>query len=551
MPDFGITTNIPYSYFIYKSGSTYYAQSGDNINNPSTITSNSDFVTLISDLVNGVTAGTPLTIKIGSGDFILHSVLSIPQTRIGNITIDGQGMGRTRLLLGSGLNGLGAGTTVIKIGSDLTIADSNTGTLTANTVKRGRTATMSTPDGAKFGQNDFVLLKSNKLWTSPATGSSLAKQGEIKQVYSIPVAGVVTFDTPIFDIYNTADTALLYKLSLLTNITISNLTITNDVGLTNATLNFLDILYCFNFRISNIEIIDNKYQYDCGISLFSCINALITDCNLIQNPSNTYNLQYGIALKGSCQNCIIESCTSYGRFRHSFEMCGGLGGSLIDKYAGVCRNNLISNCTAIGNEVCPFDTHEDGEMNAFDNCKVLGTYSTYGFQIRSKRTKVVNCTVHSAGTLGFYFYEDADECDLINCDAYNCGWFGVRLNTAVKNMRIIGGSFSNNADFGIMAAAGCDNLTIMGVTTNNNETGGILIEDCNNFSITNSMISGNANFGIYIDSITLVPTKFIINMNNLANQSSSPMTIDNPITGTDIIIKDNIGATNSVNTTNA
>ena len=147
MSDFGITTNIPYSYFIYKSGSTYYAQSGDNINNPSTITSNSDFVTLISGLVNGVTAGTPLTIKIGSGDFILHSVLSIPHTRIGNITIDGQGMGRTRLLLGSGLNGAGAGTTVIKIGSDLTITAGNTGTLSANTVKRGRTATMSTADG--------------------------------------------------------------------------------------------------------------------------------------------------------------------------------------------------------------------------------------------------------------------------------------------------------------------------------------------------------------------------------------------------------------------
>ena len=101
-----------------------------------------------------------------------------------------------------------------------------------------------------------------------------------------------------------------------------------------------------------------------------------------------------------------------------------------------------------------------------------------------------------------------------------------------------------------MASVGCDNLTIMGVTTNDNVTGGILIEDCNNFTITNSMISGNANFGIYIDSVTLVPTKFIINMNNLANQSSSPMTIDTSITGADIIIKDNIGATNSVNTTN-
>ena len=247
------------------------------------------------------------------------------------------------------------------------------------------------------------MLKSNRLWTTPPTGASLAKQGEIKQVYSTPVAGVVTFDTPIFDTYNTADMALLYKLSLIKNITISNLTITNDVGLTNGTLNFLDILYCFNFRISNIEIIDNKYQYNCGISLFSCINSIITDCNLIQNPSNTYNLQYGISLNGSCQNCIIESCTSYGRFRHSFEMCNGLGGSLIDKYAGICRNNLISNCVSIGNEICPFDTHEDGEMNTFDNCKVLGTYSAHGFQIRSKRTKVVNCDSAFSSNLRILF----------------------------------------------------------------------------------------------------------------------------------------------------
>lgn len=528
------------SYLIYRSGSTYYADTGAGLT--ATTTSNTDFATLLQGIINGISpAGTPTMIEFAQGDYVLHNIISIPATRIGNLYFKGSGVGLTRFLFGSGLNGLATGTTIITFGSNITIAAGNTGTLTANTNLAARTATMTTGDGAKFAQGDMVLLKSDTLFVTPATGSSAAKRGEIKQVFQAPASGVVTFDQPAFDTYTTAAAAKLYKLSMLSHITIEDITFQKDAGLTNTGINFVDFYYVNVLRIARCEIIDNVYNYNSGFSLYSCINVGITTCHLIQNPSNAYNLQYGISFNACCQNVVMTDITSMGRFRHTLELANGISGSLIDSLAGVTRNCVIANSAAIGTEVAAFDTHADGEFIIFENCRVLGTYSTYGMMIRSKDTKVINCSVHSSSTRGYYLLENAHNAELINNTVYNAGWYGLQISDGVNNVKIRGGHYRNNADTGIIVDANADNLEIVGVTITGNTGGGIVADDCDNLKIIHNTINGNTNAGIQITQTSRTLSNLYIHGNDLTNQSASPFTIPATAIGTNIIVKDNIG----------
>lgn len=530
------TANFSYSYLIYRSGSTYYAQTGSGLT--SALTSNADFATLLSGLISGISpAGTPTVFEFAAGDYLVNNVISIPATAIGNMTFRGAGMGKTRFLFASGLNGLAAGTTIITVGSNLTIAAGNTGTLTANCTAQSRTATMTTADGAKFAQNDFVLLKSDSLFVSPATTTSISKKGEIKQVFITPATGVVTFDQPVFDTYNTANAAKLYKLSILKNILIEDITFQKDASLTSTTINFVDFYYITNLRIVKCELVDNVQQFSSGFSLYSCTSVAITNCNLLQNPSNALNDQYGISFNACCQNVVVTDCTAQGRFRHSFEIANGVGGSLVDQLAGVCRNGIIANCVAKGAEVAAFDTHADGEFIIFENCRVLGTYSTYGVMVRAKDTKVINCSVHSSSTRGYYVLEAASYCELVNNTAYNCGLYGLHIADGVKHVKARGGYYRNNADTGILVDANADYLEVFGVTSQGNAGTGILVADSENIKLVQNTILGNTTAGISITSPTRTLTNVVVWGNDLSGQSTAP------IATSDAIIVDGTTAT--------
>jgi hypothetical protein len=535
------SVNKKFTYFIYKSGSAYYAQT--SIGPTSALISNSSFSTLFQDVINAISpAGTATLVEFSADDFVINAAITIPASAVGNIALKGAGMGLTRLLICSAFNSALPGTASLTFGSNTIIAAGNTGTPTENIALLSLTATMSGGDIAKFAADDYVLVKSSRAWINPPVGTSSAFQGEIKRVVSA-ASTTLTFDQPTFDTYTTADTAKIYKLSMLKNITIEGITIAKDSGLSSsATINFIDFRFVNNLRIDKVELMDNVYQYDSGLTLFSCINVVITNCHLIQNPSNTYNLQYGISIKACSQNVIISNCTSIGRFRHAFAVSDGVGSSVADIMAGVVRNEVVSNCVAIGGEVAAFDTHADGEMIAFDNCKVLGSNTTYGINIRNHRTKVINCSVHSALTLGFYFYENANECEVINCSAYNCGWYGLYFSDGVSNIKVMGGYYSSNADHGINIGSNSDYITLLNVSSTNNVGAGIQATDAINLTINNCVLFGNTASGISIVSSSRTLSNILICGNHLTGQSGTPLSIPASLVGSSsVILKDNLG----------
>lgn len=496
-----------YTYLIYKSGSTYYAKPGDGV---SSTTSNSDFKTLIQGLINGISpAGTPTLIQLGTGDFDVNTQILVPTSAIGNITIKGMGMGLTNLNITSTWNGTtldSVNAVAIKFGAMPSITTGITGTLTANCPIRSMTLTVSTPDAAKFAVGDLILLTSTLAWSTAPSASS--PQAEIKKITAIST-GTITFDVPTFDTYNTANTAVIYKLSnMIKNMTLSNLTIRKGSGLNTDTGNTTGVVFfqanCVeNMQLDRVQLIDTVSNYDTGLTLISCINSNINNCYIYQNPTQTYNLQYGITLDSCCQNITVSDCRSFGRWRHPFEMCNDQTGSGLQ---GIGRNISVQNCVSEGSEVASFDVHPGGEMISFDNCKVLGTTDStgsVGFEIRTRKTQLVGCSVEGANTYGIQFSGDAHDGIVSSCVSRGCVAEGLRTvndQAGIKRIKIVGCHFSDNGNNGIRFDSGCDYATIIGNTINANLNHGMYLLGSDHLLISNNIVTNNTNSGIWLDA---------------------------------------------------
>jgi parallel beta-helix repeat protein len=550
----------PYTYFIYKSGSTYYAKSGDSIASP-TISSNSDFKTLIQAVISGISpAGTPTRIIIGAGDFNLASQFSIPQSALGNITIEGMGMGLTNIIITSAWNGITIGTPAIKIGDLPTIAAGNTGTLTANCAVRTTTCTMSTTDAAKFAAGDYVLLTSSLAYSTAPTAAT--PQAETKRVFSVNTGtGVVTFDVPTFDTYNTANSAKLYKVTAyyLFNIRIANMTIKKGSGLNTDTGNTTGVCYMTAYNVENldvdsVELIDPVTQYDGGLSFKSILNSRIRNCHLLFNShTNTYNDQYGIAIGNCSQSVVISDCNAMGRFRHPFELANDATGA---GQQGVIRNVTAANCTVNGSEIAGFSTHTGGENISFFNCRVLGsTQSTgnIGFEVRARKSQIIGCSAIGAITYGIQFSGDAHDGIISNSIVKGCLTDGIRLIndlSGVKRTTICNNTVAENGNNGIRLDSGCDYTNIHGNLCNSNVNNGMYLKDSDYLNVSNNTVTNNTSNGIWVDPATLTLSNNVVTNNILSGNGSASMTFATSSTGTwgaANIVDNNMGYTSNVN----
>ena len=417
MPDFGLDlSNItPENAFdIWKTGTVYYCRS----NRTGVISSNSSFATLINNAITSVTAGTPIKIVIGEGDFDVAAQILIAKTRIGNISIEGAGSGLTNFIITSAWNGTASGNTAFQIGEFQTIAAGITGTLTANCTVNAGTCTMSTGDSAKFAVDDLVMLTSTLDWSSAPDADS--PQAEIKRLTAVNTGtGVLTFDTPALDSYATANTAVVYKMSnFIKNIHVKGITIKKGSGLNDVNgVVYFETRYVDNLSIEDVEMIDPVTNWTGCLHVRSCINSKVDKVLLRMSATQNFNLQYGLVIGNCSQNIAVSNSHSYGKFEHAFET--GNSSSANDA-KGVARNISFFNCFGDGGAVATFDTHGDGELITFNNCGVLGTSNTgggNGFQIRSRRSKFVSCIAKNTKTNGYYIAGDADDCELITCIA--------------------------------------------------------------------------------------------------------------------------------------
>ena len=534
--------------YLYKSDTDYIAQGESH----EPISSNTDFATVFQAAINSITpAGTPTLIQFGTGDFVLNSQVSIANTAVGNIHLRGAGMGLTRINIGSGFNGVASGTIAIRIGNIPTPAAGNIGTLTVNCTARSLNCTMSTTDAAKFVLDDYVLLRSLAVFsTAPSAG---AKQGEIHQVVGVNTGtGVVTFDTPTWNSYTTANTATLVKETFLTHIKISELEIVKGSGLTSGVngVMFLTCQMIDDLQIENVGIVNSITNFYSGIAIDSCINSTCHGVRLIQTPSNTYNNQYGLSIGSCSQNISISDCHAFGRWRHPFECANG---KTTIGYEGAIRAVNVSNCTAQGTEIGAFDTHPDGEYISFSNCSVLGTTSTtgfVGFEIRTRYTTLTGCSVAGANTRGIQLSGLAHDCQIVACSVYNCLQRGISIvadatpTPGVLRTTISGCDTSENTGEGIRLEKGCDYTRIVGNVCNNNTNTGIYIVDSDYVSVTNNVSTNNGNRGIFLNPATVNMNNVIVADNHLTG-NANPTILITEATGTfrgNSILRNNLPA---------
>lgn len=471
------------AYTVWTDGATYFARDADGA-----VTSNSNFKTLIQDIINTIptrdnTVGTH--IKLAEGVYDVQSTIEIFDKY--NVHISGAGMGLTIIQAGASLG------TAEEI---FDVKGTSTGTqksLTANTVERAFTCTMSTGDSATFAANDYVLIRSTVNFAAGASASG--HQGEIKKIASVDTGtGIITFKEPLHDVYLTASSANVIKLNLSQNISFSNFTLDKDVSYAAHNDNvWWRMWFVDRLSIDRCEVVDFTGTNSGAMWMISCLNAKVSNCHIQTNIA--YNTQYGINFSGACENCLVTNCTAFGNHRHPFEMANGI---VATDMQGASRNIHCTNCVAIGGDGEQFHCHPEGDGITFSNCGVSGKLADGGFRCRARRSTISNCWVRDGGPNGgsIVLSDDAFDSIITNCWIKNGGEAGIRINDGLDGTLIQGCVIDNCVLTGIDLSSGCDNTKITDCIIKNNDGDGIDVNNSDNCVFANNIVKDNGGFGL-------------------------------------------------------
>jgi nitrous oxidase accessory protein NosD len=473
----------PYTYLIYKdpSDSNYKAKNG--ITGAIDYSSATNCTALLDSIVDNTTpVGNPTIIEFGPGDFNLTTVFdNFLATDIGNLTIRGQGMGVTNLIVTSSITG---SSHVLNISGGTTGSQTN---LTANALVSSPTLTVAS--AASLAAGDYVLIRSTKAWST--AGSAQGKQGEIRRIISI-ATNTLRFDKWIQDTYNTVDTSNVIKVNMLRNITLEGFTIKAGAGYTGTNV-FVFCGYIDNLTIRDVETLDYRQAFEGSILIRSCHNV-DANCVVHQSPSMTFNNQYGICIGNACEHVKVN-VQGKGKFRHTQTVDSTSAAG----WEGQVRSLVVSG-TSEATDEAHFDSHAAGEDILFIGCSVnsqrtdTSNFDAKAIQIRTKKTSVVGCDFSNCIGECLSIEEDASGCiisgnrisDTRETDTASTG-YGLDIRTGVNNVTITGNTFSGNKRQAIRLLTTSSGHVITGnQIINNTGSPGIDATD-----VTNVVVSGN------------------------------------------------------------
>jgi hypothetical protein len=350
------------------------------------IAGNGDFTDLQSAIDALPAIGGKVFVKAGT--YPLSGTIRITTS---NVQIQGEGMGITVFVANSQMM---TGNPAVPA---LEVFQTGFGTprpLTGDTARGDTTLPLSAADAASFQPDDYLLLFSNK---SVDTEIPAKHAGEVKQVRSDPAApGFLPVDDQVFDSYTTADAAQVVRVTMLSNITLSDFSITTDAPSSALKVGFTHFRFIENLQIQRVEVRD---AFHTGIHLQSVCNARISDCYIhhISDVVPPSNERYGISIGGASQNISINGC-QFSHTRHAVTT-GGSSGTFQN---GVQRNITVSNCTSMVTDTVHFDTHQPAENVTFVGCAAIGGVGVptgpsageaYGFQLRARNCSIVGCSI--------------------------------------------------------------------------------------------------------------------------------------------------------------
>ena len=330
-------------------------------------------------------------IFVKAGSYVIANTLRIAAS---NVQIQGEGMGITNVVVGQSMLAAPA----------LEVYNPHIGSafpLTRDTRRGDTFVAVSAVNAATLTVGDYVLVYSNKSVDSEVPTKHA---GEVKQVVAVdPATGQVSVDDQICDAYLLADAASVIRVSMLHNITVSDLSLTTTATSSNLTVGFTHFRFVDNLQIERVE---PHHAYHSGIQLQSVLNSRIADCYIhhirdVQPPGQ--NARYGIVVGSASQNIGINGC----RFTHTRHAVT-TGGSSGTNQNGVQRNVTVSNCTSMLSDTAHFDTHEPAENVTFIGCGAIGGIPAndvvVGFQMRARNSAIIGCSVLQAVGKGIMIF---------------------------------------------------------------------------------------------------------------------------------------------------
>jgi hypothetical protein len=431
--------------------------------------SKGDFMSLQPAIDALPASGGKIFVKAGS--YPLTNTIAI---RRSNVQIQGEGMGITILRGAAAMTG---NTPALEAFS--TASDGTPRPLAADTAPGDTTIRISPSDATSFSTGDYVLLYSDK---SVDTEAPAKHAGEVKQIAAVdPASGVLTMDDRIFDAYTLADAAQVVRITMLENLTLSDLSITTDASSSTLRAGFTHFRFVENLQVSRVEV---HQAFFTGIHLQSVRNSSISHCYVHHirdivpvNPPNPANERYGIVVGCASQNVSIDGCR-LSHTRHAVTT----GGSSGKNQNGVQRNIVVANCTSMLTDTAHFDTHQPAENVTFIGCVADGgvpaASGAFGFQMRGRNCSIVGCSLLGAVGRGIMIFGPAASGAVISGNmianiraAGNQEGTAIYFDSAGASNHSVHGNVMRNCDGSAIDNGGGNNdLVITGNTIRNVNT---------------------------------------------------------------------------------
>lgn len=333
------------------------------------------------------------------GTYLISAALSVASS---NVRIRGAGRGLTTIKM--------AATFIDSDASAISVYNSTYGTsqaLSFDGNSGDQFVTVSATTGISAG--DWVLVRSLKVADTESSTNKFC--GELQKIQAVDATtGVLTFYGYLADTYTTAQSASVLKVTMLTGIGITGLTVTHAASAAPLISSpAILVRNCLGAVIDDVEVRD---VFNTGIDTWSCVDSAVRKCSVSNvQAGSSQTVYYGVWVSGASRGVTIADC-AFDRTRHSVAMGthtnAGSNTLSTDAREGIQRNITVSRAHSSASTTAHYDVHQPADGVTFVDCKAIGAWpqgapdstqwksAVYGFQSRAKRVAFIGCVVEQA-----------------------------------------------------------------------------------------------------------------------------------------------------------
>lgn len=298
----------------------------------------------------------------------------------------------------------------------------------------------SVPPGAVAG--GYLELRSN----APIPGTN-SQGGKIAQVLRITgVSGTtIHLDRPLYYDFLMADGATAGVPTMVENVYLECPNV-NRIDYVNPCKWSLYLRYCARVTVIAPNIYGVSKARN-GADAGEGVNAIQVSHGALDvtifDPSIGHCGWYGISVGGFNDGLNINLGTIWD-CRHAISV-------VYSANYGEVWNMSAKGVTGRETNLSVFDSHDTGQGLLWDTCRAYGSRGDSGFQIRSRRVRLLACTAAHNLFEGMVCRSDGTDVQIEQPDVYANGRTGI---SALMGHTIMGGSVRGNASYALTSSGG-------------------------------------------------------------------------------------------------